>query len=86
VDYFNVTVPGHTTLTVHLTITSAKDYDVKLYHSSGMLLASGTNSTGQPEHVTWYNSSSSSRVVYIRVYGYNGAYSTTSPYYLKPTW
>lgn len=85
-DYFKVTVPGGKTLTVDLTVPSTKDYDVKLYNSSGTLLASGTNGTGQPEHVTWYNSSSSSRVVYIRVYGYNGAYSTTLPYYLKPTW
>ena len=86
VDYFKVTVPGYTTLTVDLTVPSTKDYDVKLYNSSGTLLASGTNGTGQPEHVTWYNSSSSSRVVYIKVYGYNRAYSTTSPYYLKTTW
>jgi vibriolysin len=86
VDYFKVTVPGLTTLTVDLTVPSTKDYDVKLYNSSGTVLASGTNGTGQPERVTWYNSSSSSQVVYIRVYGYNGAYSTTSPYYLKPTW
>ncbi|MGQ9751442.1 MAG: M4 family metallopeptidase [Thermoanaerobaculaceae bacterium] len=85
-DYFKVTVPGLKTLTVDLTVPSTKDYDVKLYNSSGTVLASGTNSTGQPEHVTWYNSSSSSQVVYIRVYGYNGAYSTTLPYYLKPTW
>lgn len=85
-DYFKVTVPGLKTLTVDLTVPSTKDYDLKLYNSSGSLLASGTNGTGQPEHVTWYNSSSSSRVVYIRVYGYNGDYSTTSPYYLKPTW
>lgn len=86
VDYFKVTVPGYTTLTVDLTVPSTKDYDVKLYNSSGTVLASGTNGTGQPEHVTWYNSSSSSRVVYIKVYGYNRAYSTTSPYYLKTTW
>ncbi len=85
-DYFKVTVPGYKTLTVDLTVPSTKDYDLKLYNSSGRVLASGTNGTGQPEHVTWYNSSSRSRVVYIRVYGYNGAYSTTLPYYLKPTW
>jgi vibriolysin len=86
VDYFKVTVPGYKTLTVDLTVPSTKDYDVKLYNSSGTLLASGTNGTGQPEHVTWTNPYSTSRVVYIRVYGYNGAYSTTSPYYLKTTW
>ncbi len=86
VDYFKVTVPGYATLTVDLTVPSTKDYDVKLYNSSGTLLASGTNGTGQPEHVTWYNSASTSRVVYIKVYGYNGAYSTTSPYSLKTTW
>ncbi|MGC8915841.1 MAG: M4 family metallopeptidase [Thermoanaerobaculum sp.] len=86
VDYFKVTVPGYATLTVDLTVPSTKDYDVKLYNSSGTLLASGTNGTGQPEHVTWTNSASTSRVVYIKVYGYNGAYSTTSPYYLKTTW
>ncbi|KDA54790.1 hypothetical protein EG19_09070 [Thermoanaerobaculum aquaticum] len=86
VDYFKVTVPGYKTLTVDLTVPSTKDYDVKLYNSSGTLLASGTNGTGQAEHVTWYNSASTSRVVYIKVYGYNGAYSTTLPYYLKTTW
>jgi bacillolysin len=85
VDYFKVTVPGYKTLTVDLTVPSTVDYDVKLYNSSGTLLASGTNGTGQPERVTWYNSSSTSRVVYIKVYPYSGS-STTSPYYLKTTW
>ncbi len=86
VDYFRVTVPGYTTLNVVMTPPSTKDYDVKLYNSSGTVLASGTNGTGQVENVSWYNNSSSSKYVYIKVYGYNGAYSTTLTYTMKPTW
>lgn len=86
VDYFRVTVPGYATLNVVMTPPSTKDYDVKLYNSSGTLLASGTNGTGQVENVSWYNNSSSSKYVYIKVYGYNRAYSTTLTYTMKPTW
>jgi len=85
-DYFRITLPGYTTVTVDVDVPSTKDYDVKLYNSSGSLLASGTNNTGVDEHVTYTNNSSSSMYVYIRVYGYNGAYSTTLPYQLVASW
>jgi len=85
-DYFRVTLPGYGTVTVDVTVPSTKDYDVKLYNSSGTLLASSTKNTGVAEHLTWTNSSASSVYVYIRVYGYNGAYSTTLPYQLVATW
>ena len=85
-DYFKVTLPAGKTLTADLTVPSTKDYDLKLYNSSGTQIGSSTNSSGVAEKITYANSGSSSITVYLRVYGYNGAYSTTLSYQLKATW
>ncbi len=85
VDYFKVTLGAGRTLTGDLTVPSTKDYDLKFYNSAGTTLASGTNGTGVAEHVTYTNSGTSSITVYIRVYGYNSAYSATLAYTLKAT-
>ena len=86
VDYFKVTLPAGSTLTGYMTVPSTKDYDLKFYNSSGTTLASGTNSTGVAENVTYRNSGTAAMTVYIRAYGYNSAYSTTLSYTLKLTW
>ena len=62
-----------------------KDYDLKLYNASGTQLASSTNGSGVAETITYTNSGTSSVAVYLRVYGYNSAYSTTLAYTLKAT-
>jgi vibriolysin len=85
VDYFKVTLAAGRTLTGDLTVPSTKDYDLKFYNSAGTTLASGTNGSGVAEHVTYTNSGTSSLVVYIKVYGYNSAYSATLAYTLKAT-
>ncbi len=85
VDYFRLTLPAGHTVTVDMAVPSGKDYDIKLYNSSGSQLAYGYNGTGQPEHVTYTNSGSSSMYVYIRVYPYNG-YSSSIPYTLDVSW
>jgi len=85
VDYFKVSLAAGKTLTLNLTVPSTKDYDLRLYNSSGTLLKSSTNGTGLAETITYTNGSSTA-TYYIRVYGYNSAYSTTLSYQLKATW
>jgi len=85
-DYFKLTLPAGRTLVADLTVPSTKDYELKLYNASGTQIGSSTNNTGIPEKITYTNSGSSSITVYLRVYGYNRAYSTTLTYQLKATW
>ncbi len=86
VDYFKVSLPAGRTLTLNLTVPSTKDYDLKLYNASGTQIGSSTNGTGVAERITYTNSGTSTITVYAKVYGYNGAYSTTLTYQLKATW
>jgi Zn-dependent metalloprotease len=83
VDYFKVVLSSSGTLTVDVVVPSSKDYDVGLYNSSGTLLASGTQGSGKPEHVTYTGSAGT---YYIKVYGYNSAYSSSLTYTCKATW
>jgi vibriolysin len=86
VDYFKLSLPASRTITIDLTVPSTKDYDIKLYDSNGTTqLGSGTNGTGVAEHFT-YTNGATAKTVYIKVYGYNGAYSTTLGYTLKAAW
>lgn len=84
VDYYRVTLPAGATLTIDMAVPSGKDYDMRFYNSSGSTLASGLNGTGQAEHVTYTNSSSSAMYVYVKVYPYSGYGST--PYTLQVDW
>ncbi len=84
-DYFRLTLPAGKTVVVDMAVPSGKDYDIKLYNSSGTQLAYGYNGTGQDEHVTYTNSGSSSKYVYIKVYSYSG-YSSSTPYTLDVSW
>lgn len=86
VDYFKVSLPAGKTLTCEMWPPSTKDYDVAFYNSSGTKIASGTNGTGSKETVTYKNTGTSTMTVYIKNYGYNGAYSTTLTYTIKHTW
>jgi hypothetical protein len=84
-DYFGAMLPAKGTLVVDLTVPANKNYDIRIYNSRGITLASGSRGTGQAEHVTYRNTGTQSMAVYIRIYGYGGAYSTT-PYQLKLSW
>ena len=86
VDYFKMSLAAGKTLTVEMQPPSTKDYDVKLYNTSGTTLASGTNGTGAKETVTYKNTGTSAMTIYIKNYGYNSAYSTTLSYTIKFTW
>jgi hypothetical protein len=81
-----VTLPAGRTLVADLAMPSTKDYDLKLYNSSGTQIGSSTNAAGVAEKITYANSGSASITVYLRVYGYNSAYSTTLSCQLKATW
>lgn len=85
VDFFKVTVGASKVLTVDLTVPAGKDYDVRILSSNGStVLVTGQNGAGVAEHITYTNGSASA-VYYIKVYGYNSAYSTTLNYTLKAT-
>ncbi len=71
------------TLTVDLDVPSNLDYDVKVYNSSGDFLAGSYNDTGIDEQVIV---SVASGRYYIKIYGYNGAYSSSSSYRVKANW
>ncbi|MBP7868353.1 MAG: M4 family metallopeptidase [Acidobacteria bacterium] len=86
IDYFKISVATGKTVAVNLVVPSGKDYDVKVYNSSNTQVASGTNGAGTAENVSFSNSTGSTQTYYIKVYGYNGAYSTTLNYTVKATW
>ncbi len=85
VDYFKVTVPASTTLYVTLDVPTGKDYDVKIYNSSNTQVAYGSNGSGVDESISYRNSATTSKVFYIKVYGYSSAYSATLSYIVKAT-
>lgn len=57
------------------------DYDIRLYNSSGTQIGISQNGGTTPEQIV-YNGSSAAATYYVRVYGYNGAYSASSCYTL----
>ena len=57
------------------------DYDLRLYNSAGTLIATSANGGTAQEQIKYNNAPVGT--YYIRVYGYNGAYSSTSCYALK---
>lgn len=80
-DYFKfTTVAGATNVEVTLTNLPG-DYDVRLYNSSGSQLGISQNGGTTSELIK--RNTSSAATYYVRVYGYNGAYSTTQCYDLK---
>jgi hypothetical protein len=86
VDYFKVSLPSGRNLTLNLTVPSTKDYDLYIYSSTGTQLARSINPTGQAETITYRNTGTSAKSIYIKVIGYNSAYSTSLSYTLKATW
>ncbi len=57
------------------------DYDVKLYRGTSTLLGTGQNGGTTSEQLI--SNTTTVSTYYIRVYGYNGAYSATSCYTLR---
>lgn len=57
------------------------DYDLELYNAGGTLLYSSTNSSTTAEQII-YNAAPAA-TYYVKVYGYNGNFSSTTAYTLR---
>ncbi len=78
--YFNTSDSG--TISVSLS-NLAGDYDLFLYNSNGTQLGKSENGSTSNESINY--TASQSGKFYIKVIGYNGAYSTTKLYNLSAT-
>lgn len=79
-DYFKFTNTS-TAKNIRVTLSNLPyDYDLKLYNSSGTLLATSQNGGTTNETVKYNNGSVGTYYAYV--YGYNGVYSTASCYNL----
>lgn len=83
IDYYKISPTAAGKITVDLT-NLAGDYDLYLVNSSGTVLAKSENGSTTSESLTYNNATSGS--YYIKVAGYNGAYSTSTKYMLKATY
>lgn len=80
-DYFKITTTSAAPK-LKVTLTNLpKDYDLKLYNASGTLLASSL-ATGTTSETVKYNTATAGATYYAQVYGFSGAFSTTSCYTL----
>jgi len=80
-DWFRFTTTSPNTY-IQLTLTNLPfDYDVRLYNSSLTLLATSQNGGTASETIN--RNTSSAGTYYVRVYGYNGAFSTSQCYNLR---
>lgn len=80
-DYFKFTTTSPNTY-IQVTLTNLPaDYDLRLYNSSGTTLA--TSQLGGTSSETIKRNTTSAGTYYLRVWGYNGAYSTTQCYNLR---
>lgn len=79
--YFNGTAGRY--ITVSLT-NLPKDYDVYLLNSAGTIVAKSEKGGTTSESISYYGSTTGK--YYVKVVGYAGAYSTTTPYKLKVTY
>ncbi len=81
VDYYRITTTQTTNNVFNLVGPSGVDYDMTIYNSSGTVIGSGTSGSAT-ETVTLNNQAAGT--YYIRIFGYNGANSTTC-YTIKAT-
>ena len=79
VDYYTFATTQSGTITVNLS-NLPKDYDLYLLNSSGTQVAKSENGSTTAETITY---SGAAGTYYVKVAGYNGAYSTTTKYALK---
>lgn len=82
-DYYYFNATAGRTITVSLT-NLPKDYDVYLINSAGTIVARSENGSTTSESISYYTSTSGK--YYVKVSGYAGAYSTTTPYKLRVTY
>lgn len=79
IDYYKFTITTGGTITISLTNLPA-DYDLRLYNSTGTLLASSAKSGTTAESIAY---TASAGTYYAHVSGYRGANNSTSCYILK---
>jgi hypothetical protein len=80
IDFFKITNTA-TAKNIKLILTSSLDYDVYLYNSAGKLVKSASTATN-PE-ILKYNNTAAAGTYYIKVVGYNNAFSASACYTLK---
>ncbi|MES2318492.1 MAG: S8 family peptidase [Pseudomonadota bacterium] len=87
-DYYRVQLPAGKTLTATMTPTNATaDYDVFVYDSASVQLASSEKGPGLVDTVVVSNTGSATVSRYVRVKWYSGGTgSTNGAYRLKVTW
>ncbi|MBE2231585.1 MAG: T9SS type A sorting domain-containing protein [Chitinophagaceae bacterium] len=73
-DYFRITTTATSNNTFSLVGPSGVDYDLVIYNSAGTQIGSGTSSTATE---TVSLTSQAAGTYYIRVFGYNGAFSAS---------
>ncbi|MBC8044050.1 MAG: DNA/RNA non-specific endonuclease [Rhizobacter sp.] len=81
VDYFSVSASSGQSISLGLTVPSGKDYDLALINPSGSQVAVAENGAGASESINF--TATSTGTYYIKVFGYNGAFSTTVNYTLS---
>jgi hypothetical protein len=79
-DYFKINVAAGRTVTINMT-GPAKDYDLFLVSSSGTTLKTSAN-PGATESVAYTNNGATTATYYIKVVGFGGAYTASTPYSL----
>lgn len=82
VDYYKFNVTTAKTISISLT-TLPGDFDLYLYNSAGTLVAKSENVSTTSESISY---SAATGTYYVKVVGYNGAYSTSTKYSLKATY
>ncbi|WP_143305117.1 pre-peptidase C-terminal domain-containing protein [Chitinophaga vietnamensis] len=82
VDYYKFTTTGTNDLVIRLDSLPA-DYDLQLLSASGTQLGISQNGGTTPESITY--GASAAGTYYLKVYGYNGAFSNTKCYLLNVT-
>ena len=80
-DYYKIVTGSTSNITYNLVGPSGVDYDMVIYNSGGTQIGAGTSGTATETVVL---NSQAAGTYYIRVYGYNGANSTTC-YTIKAT-
>ncbi|MDE3245768.1 MAG: M4 family metallopeptidase, partial [Acidobacteriota bacterium] len=79
-DFFKIAVGAGRTVTVNMT-GPAKDYDLYLLSSTGSVLKTSAGGTAT-ESVSYTNTTAAVATYYLKVVGWSGAFTTTSPYTL----
>ncbi len=80
VDYYKFTTSASSNFSITLTNLPA-DYDLYLYNSAGTQIGSSTAAGTSSESITLSNQAAGT--YYVRIFGYNGAFSTTVCYNLN---